>query len=220
MASIFDYMFGNLSDIAAEKGRERRERLGIPEDVEDRKAAHRRRYGDNEVQSIDFMPTLNALTDAYFTEFVRGQSFPPQYKQFLDATKRQGYEIARHETVLKARKAMIEDWKYTNNHYRGDRSISKEGIDILAMCTAYDEFLSYQRRTEDERVRDHRKGYAKANAKRLAEEPIEINGKMADVKKAGKQLAVAEFYAKTKSADDRDVLDDVGDSIKKMFKFW
>ena len=224
-------LFGSLSDYASRKAYERRERLGIPHDVEERKAEHRRQYGDNKIKSIDIQATFDQLSAHHFDNFDRGAKFPPQYQHVLRAHERQGYEIARYGSILECRRMFIEEHlKLTNNHYKTEttrdgivepgREISAEGLNLLAMCSAYDEYVERVKRAENHAVVEHRKRYAKDRLKNMQKEAIEINGGMAGEKRAIKQIAVAEFEGKSFESSDRDVLDDLGDGIKRFFKLW
>lgn len=193
------------------------------ERIEKKVKPHYERYGDNRVHSLDVDATLSRLIDEHFSNFERGGKFPSKYLDFYNAHKREGYEIARCGSVLACRAEMIEDYKYSNDHYKVGsegslRKISLQGLDILAQCQAYDDYLEYKRREENRKIYDHRKDYTDSMRKQKNNQPIEVYCGNADVKKAETQLALNEFSAVTK-ADDSDFLDHAASGIKRFFGF-
>lgn len=191
------------------------------------KDGHAKIYGDNRLGSVDISATLNELIKQHVSAFHSGAKFPPQYKHFLNAANEEGYEVARFESVFGCRKAMIESRRYLTNDYekfgRGQngeiislKQISREGLDVLAMCEAYD---IYERETRITNNSDYLADYyskRKYKKKMYEREPIVVNSGNADVKRAELGIALANFENSTRGADDTP---DLIDGFKRLFGF-
>lgn len=186
------------------------------------------KYGDNRMDKLDIDETLQTLKNEHYQGFMSGANFPPQYKHILDAHNREGYEIARYGSVMNCRIAMLLDYtSFTTDHYKttrdqygeiqSHRQLSRVGVNVLAICQAWDAAQEMKRKKNNAFVVDYREAKDKHRKKIFDLEPIVVNGCAADLKKADKQLAMADF--KAQFSDEPDFIDNIGKGFKKFFGF-
>ncbi len=189
------------------------------------KEKHAKKWGSNRFEPDDDQQEIyENLVNQYFYRFLNGEKFHPQYKMFLDAPWREGYEPARFDTDegldidqlrFMSRRTMILDYKqYANDYYKfgtdretgkrkSFRTLTIEGTSLLAMCTAWDKAQRHITNTERHIAKEHKAAYAKDAKKWRNKEAIMVDGGDKDYKAHQRAQGFSDFVEQTEEPPKR-----------------